>query len=162
MTEQLDPATEGFAEITAATMVGELMACTLDELKHAQDVWQKLSQDEQDNVIERVENRTKTVVAQAVGLIATGGFARIPATLESATVKDGIKVVCTVAKHDNKRHELLDATGSVVHLVLAANFTDAPHGHKSEPDQRDLALEGLDKIADSDDAKPEDDGGSEA
>ena len=159
MINDVDVVNETFAELTAATMLGELMACTLDELKHAQDAWQKLSQDEQDRTIERVQNRVKNAVTQAVGLIATGGYARIPATLESATIKDGIKVVCQVAKHDAKRHELLDATGSVVHLVLAANFVDAPHGHKSEPEQGDLALNALGDIANSDDSKPEDDSG---
>lgn len=142
--------------IAAETMIGDIMSITIDELKHAQDVWQKLGEAEQDDVIERVERRVKDTVTQCVRMIATQGFTRIPATLEQLTIKDGIKAQLSISKADAARHELTDAQGSVVTLVLAdvSQFIDAPHGHKAEADQLGLAL---DKIAGSENAKPSND-----
>ena len=135
-------------------MVGELMAISLDELKHAQDVWQKLSQDEQDATIARIEARVKDAVRQCVTLVATQGFTRIPATVESITIKDGIKVQLTVSRIDANRHALTDSQGHATSIVLAniEQFTAAPHGHKGESDQ--LGLE-LGKIAGNDANKPD-------
>jgi hypothetical protein len=129
-----------YVEMAASTLKGELMAITLDELKAARDVWQKLSEDDQDGVIERVEKRCRDAVTQTIRLLSSHGFARVPAALEQLTVKDGIKAVAVVAKTDPARHELIDAQGSIVTLVIAdlSQFTDAPHGHKAEPNQTDI------------------------
>lgn len=144
-------------------MVGDLMAITLDELKSAYDVWQKLGENEQDEAISRIERRVKEAVTQCVRLVSTQGFTRLPATLEQITIKDGIKAQLSLSKHDASRHELTDAAGGIVTLVLAdlSQFVDAPHAHKAEADQLGLALG---QIADSDNAKPSNDGepGAEA
>lgn len=132
-----------YTEFADSTLKGELMAITLDELKAASDVWHKLGEQEQDEVIERIEKRVRDAVMQTIHLLSSHGFARVPAALESVTVKDGIKAVAIVSRTDAARHELIDAQGSVVTLVIAdlSQFTDSPHEHKAEPDQSELRLQ---------------------
>lgn len=146
------------------TVVGDLMGLTLDELRNAQDVWQKLSEDEQDNVIHRVEARVKAAVTTVVRMISAQGFTRVPAKIESITIKDGMKAVLLPLSIGEDRHALIDAQGTTVTIVLANidRFVDAPHEHKAEPVQRDLALEGLKRVGKGKDAKPGDAEGGEA
>lgn len=147
--------TEPMQDISAATLLSDLMSISLDELKNAGDVWHRLNEEEQDKAIERIEIRTKDAIRQAVALIATGGYTRVPAKLESLTVKDGVKCVLKVGPADQHRHELFDAQGSSCLIVLAdAEDFIHPHEHKPDADQLGLALGG---IAGSDEAQPDSD-----
>jgi hypothetical protein len=144
------------ATITAQTMLGELMACTLDELKQARDVWQKLPQTEQDRVIERIQNRTSEAIRQAVHMISAKGFTQIPATLEQVVAKDGLKAVVLPSAHGPEKYSLIDAVGTTVTIVLAnpGQYAAGKHGHKSEPNQRALELPG-DEEGDESEELPE-------
>ena len=157
---EIDAAPEGESvatpvNIASETMLGDLMSLTLDELKHAQDCWPRLSQDEQDRVIERIEARTREAITHAVRIVATSGFVRLPATLESITVKDSIKAVLSLPKSDPNRHELFDRAGHVLTVVLAdVSQLVTPHGHKGESPQLDLLVDGkLRDLGDEPDAK---------
>lgn len=132
-----------FAEFTASTLKTELMAITLDELKAAVDVWHLVPEQEQDEVINRIERRVHDAVVQTIRLISGHGFTRIPASIESITIKDGIKLAATVSRTDAARHDLIDAQGSIITLVIAdlSEFTDSPHSHAADPDQGELRLE---------------------
>lgn len=144
--------------LSAKTLKTALMQITLDELKHAQDVWPKLSEAEQDQTLERLDKRVTDATRQAIELFATSGIARVKATMESIAIKDGIKAVLSLSRFDTQRHEVVDAQGQTVYIVLAnpEQFTDAPHEHKPDADQNALDLQHrLDDIAGSDDAQPE-------
>ena len=111
-------------EITAAivaadTMLGDLMACLIDELKAAPDVWQKMPEHQQQDVIYRAQERVQTAIREAVEIIASDNRPTIVATVESVTVKDGIKAVITLPKSDAQRHELFDAQGMPVLIIVA-------------------------------------------
>src|SRR5690606_30910002 len=93
-------------DVAEETMAGDLMSFLRDELKAAPDVWQKMSEEQQENVIYRAENRVLTAVKKAVQIIASADRPTISATVESVTVKDGIKAVLTLPKYDAQRHEL--------------------------------------------------------
>jgi hypothetical protein len=51
--------------------------------------------------------------------LAANGRRTIPATLESITVKDGIKAALTMSKFEERRHELIDCQGARVLIVVA-------------------------------------------
>lgn len=125
-------------ELARETMQGDLMALVIDELKAAPDVWQRMSESKQDDVIARVQQRVGEAVRQAIELIATNGRTAIPATLEQVTVKDSIKGVVTVAKNESSRHDLTDAVGRAVILVVAdlEEFSGGADDVKADPDQR--------------------------
>ena len=136
-------------EATAAeTMHGDLVNAVLDELRHAQDVWQKLGEVEQQEVIDRVRNRTRSLIEQCVQLIAIQGFTRLRAKLDAITVKDGLKAVLTLSQYSESRHELIDAQGTTVFIVLADAdvFIGSTDGIKADPDQGALVLNEVEKI----------------
>lgn len=135
-------------EVAAETMLGDLMKLCIDEVKAAPDVWQKLSEAEQQNIIDRVRERVRNAVEESVRIIATQGYARIRGTLESVTIKDGIKAVLTLPQFDPARHELVDAQGTRVYIVVAdvEAFSGGGSDVKPEPDQGALVLDKIDKI----------------
>lgn len=147
-TERPAEATDGQAQpaevdIGGLTMLGDLCALVVDEIKAAPDVWAKLSEEKQEAMIGRIRQRVGEAVGQAVRAIAANGRVAIAAKLEQVTVKDGLKAVLTMDKHDPQRHELLDATGRAVMIVIAdpSEFAGGTPP-KAEPDQRALPLEG--------------------
>jgi|GEM_PF-2341971 len=148
MTEEANQEVIPTDGIAAETMHGDLMKIVLDELKAAPDVWQKLSEVEQDDVIERVKSRTGEVIQDCVQLIATRGFTRIAAKVDSVMVKDGIKAVLTLSQFAPARHELVDAQGQTAYIVLADTdaFAGGVEAHKAEPDQGALVLDAVQKI----------------
>lgn len=127
-------------EIARETMLGDLMQVCLDEIKAAPDVWPKLSQERQEDVIERVQNRVSTAVRGAVEILAAKGRIAIAATLEQVTVKDGIKAVVTLSRSDARRHDLIDACGQNLLLVVAdaTENMGGANAHKPDPDQPGL------------------------
>ncbi len=115
------PNTQAAAGVAAKTLTGDIRDFILDRLRYEQDKrpWNKRSETEQRETIAKVEEAVHASVEKAVQIIAAAGMQTIQATLDSVTVKDGIKAVFTLAKHDPLRHQLVDAQGSVVMIVVA-------------------------------------------
>lgn len=130
-------------ELAAETLLGDLMQLVLGEIRAAPDVWPKLSQYKQDEVIDRVQRRCADAVRQCVQLIACKGRTAIPGALDSVTVKDGLKAVIKFSQADPNRHELIDATGRSVIVIVAdaAEFSGGTDEVKSQPDQPDLPID---------------------
>lgn len=148
MSKPNEPDTQERESIAASTMLGDLMSLVIDELKAAPDVWQKLGEVEQDDVIDRVKRRCGSAIEDCVQLIATQGFTRIRAKVDSIAVKDGIKAVLTLSQHDVARHELIDSQGTTVYIVLADPdaFAGGSEVIKAEPDQQALTLDAIEQI----------------
>lgn len=81
---------EGTRSIARESLLGDLMHSMLDEVKAIPDVWQKLPQYKQDQVLARIEGRSRTILGRVVEIIAADARPSIPANVESVTVKDGI------------------------------------------------------------------------
>lgn len=126
-------------ELAAETMLGDLTKIVIDEIKAAPDVWPKLSQHQQDDIIARCNSQIGDAVRECVRMIHADGRTVITADLEQITAKDGIKATLTLPKHDENRHALLDSVGKPVLIVVSdpSPFLagDLP---KSDPDQPDL------------------------
>ncbi|NII73211.1 hypothetical protein FHW84_001780 [Dyella sp. SG562] len=140
--EEIQAAAKSAAvEMAAETMTGDLLAACVDELKIQRDVWAKLNEQDQQEAIYRLSSRITDNVRQAVEIIASGNRPTIVATVESVTVKDGIKAVLTLQKHDAHRHELIDAAGQSVLLIVAgaSEFYGGTENVKPDPDQTTLS-----------------------
>lgn len=134
-----NPQNDEVIELAAETMTGDLVSFIIDELKAAPDCWQKLNEGQQDDVIWRAKQRVNARVQEAVKIIASDGRKTITSTLEQITAKDGIKAVCVLGKHDPNRHDLLDAVGKAVLIVVAdAEQYQGGETPKAEADQREL------------------------
>lgn len=154
MTQQCDDGTtvptEETRRVARETLLGDLMLVVVDELKAARDVWQRLSQDEQDEAIERLKRRLTETVRECVRIISSGDRPTIPAQVVQVVFKDGIKATLALSKGNSRRHDLADSVGAQV-LVVVPDHVDYEGGTdqvKSEPDQRNLDLDG--------DGKPDD------
>lgn len=132
------------ADLAAESMLGDLSALIIDELKAAPDVWAKMSQHKQDDVIDRVTKRVGAAIVEAVKMIASEGREVIAADLESITAKDGIKAILTLPKSSPSRHALLDAVGLPV-LIVVAGAKQFLNGElpKSDPTQTELPIDKL-------------------
>lgn len=130
------------AEFATDTLYGDLRDAVLARLKAMPKPWTVMSEQEQWDMITGVERACEHLIRTAVDLIAANGHAVIRGTLEQAVVKDGIKAVLKLSQHDAQRHELTDAVGGAVLLVVANYnaFMGARGPAKPDPDQPVLPM----------------------
>lgn len=129
-------------EIAIETLTGDLRDFILDRLKHEQNKqpWHMRSEAEQRDTVHAVEAATRSVVTRAIEMIATRGLRTMKATLEQVVVKDGIKAVLIMSKHDAGRYQLMDAAGAKVLISVADpdEFTGERAPVAINPDQGTL------------------------
>lgn len=103
--------------MTAQSVGADLLQALVQEVKLLPDVWPKLSQRKQDDIIERLRKRV-------------------------ITVKDGIKAVLTMSKNDPNRHGLMDAQGKSVLIAIAdaEDHMGDVAAVRGTPDQRAMDL----------------------
>jgi hypothetical protein len=108
-------------QLARETMTGDLRDCILDFLKHEKNPlpWNMQTEEQQSDAIHKVTDAVTRAVEKAVALIAADGRQVIEAILDQVTVKDEIKAVCKVSKSNALRHDLMDATGYSVLLVVS-------------------------------------------
>ncbi|MGF6806253.1 ribosomal protein S25 [Paraburkholderia sp. Clong3] len=131
-------------DMTAATVGKDLLSATVLELKMLPDVWVKLSETKQNDIIDRLRKRVENAVKMAVHLIASDGRMVVAGDLEQITIKDGAKAVIKVGKSAPSLHELYDAQGKQVLIVVsdAGEHTGGMDEVRGENDQRGLDLGG--------------------
>jgi len=117
-----DPAAEATTiDVAVATLSGDIRDFILDRLRREQDrrPWDQRSEASQKETVASVEAAVVTVLRKAVELIAGQGRSTIKAKLEKVTVKDGITAQLILGRFDQRRHNLIDATGAAVLIVVA-------------------------------------------
>lgn len=131
----------------AAEFMGKSMLdLILQELKAAPDVWQKMSQKQQDDVIGRARNSIQYAVAGAVNTITTQNQTSIGAVVDGIAKKDKIKLTLLVP-HSNDSESLMNLyqlnSGATVRVLLgnAEPYIGGMELVVSEPDQRELFAE---------------------
>ncbi len=102
-----------------ATLSGDIAESLVGWYKCQPKPWNAMSYDDQKGMIDAIESLAERIVCKAVSLIAKNGRTTIQATLDQVTIKDGIKAVLTMSKHDPHRHELADSQGKAVLIVVA-------------------------------------------
>ena len=103
--------------------------------------WRKMTEGEQDVAIAQFDQEVKEALRNAVIDIAADGRASILVELEQVVFKDGIKAAVKLGRNAESRHQLADAVGSAVVLVLAdARPYTKGERPKGEPAQKDLTL----------------------
>ena len=127
--------------VAAETMLADLMSAVVDELKLLPDCWQKLSEKKQDDALYRIEHRLRANISMAVSIIAADGRAVIDADVEQVVFKDGIKCVLKLGMSNPARHDLADAVGHPV-LIVVGDDKQFMGGElpRAEPDQSDLPI----------------------
>lgn len=131
-----------FRTMTAATIGKDLLSALVTELKLRPAVWAKLPQKKQDDIIDRLRDRVETNVKMAVHMLSAQGRTVVVGDLEQITIKDGAKAVIKVARSAESLHELYDAQGKAVLLVVsdAGEHTGGMGEVTGEADQRAMDL----------------------
>ncbi|MFJ2456389.1 cell division protein FtsK [Pseudomonas protegens] len=142
-----------FLQMTAHTIGEKLLAGLIQEIRIMPDCWQKLNERKQEDIIERLSARVHAAVTLAVHMIASSERVTVVGKLESVTTKSTIKAVLEVDADAPGRHELSDARGKLLLLVIAGS--DDHMGNlkatKADPDQNAMDLnDGDDSMEDAD------------
>jgi ribosome modulation factor len=145
--------------MTTTTVGKDLLSALVLELKMLPDTWVKLSQKKQDDIIDRLRGRVDASVKMATHLIAANGRTVVQGDLDKITIKDGAQALIKIGKSVSALHELAEAQGQAVLLVLSANadaYTGGMDEVRGESDQRGLDL-GKEYTDGDGDGMPDDD-----
>ncbi len=131
-----------FRAMTADSVGKDLLSALVTELKLLPDVWTKLSQKKQDDIIDRLRARVQANIAMAVHTLASAGRTVVAGDLDQITIKDGVKAVIKFSAAAPSLHELYDAQGKAVLVVVASaeDHTSGMDDVQGESDQRGLDL----------------------
>lgn len=150
MTEQQttgnNPDVSKIPYVAAEFMGKSMLDLILQELKAAPDVWQKMSQKQQDEVIGRARNSIQYAVAGAVNTITTQNQTSISTVVDGIAKKDKIKLTLIVP-HSNDSDSLMNLyqlnSGATVRVLLgnAEPYIGGMELVAAEPDQRELFAE---------------------
>ena len=129
-------------DFTTSTLGKDLMAALLQEIRALPDVWQKMNEARQNEVIERIRTNMENATYKAVSIIASQGCKRVLGELEKVTLAEKNQAVVVLNKSNNSDDliELLMSVKEPVMIVLSSpsQFTGGMDEIKGEPDQRDI------------------------
>lgn len=134
-------ATEETINTVTGTHYENMMRKLLVVVKGMPKTWKQLTEVQQDNVLAEFDQYVKESLRNAVRDMAGADFPAIQATLDQVVIKDGFKAVLKMGQSIPHRHELADAEGTTVTLILA-DASEYVKGErpKAEPMQQDLGL----------------------
>ncbi len=142
---------EATADLAAVTLTGDIRDFLLDRVKRLGKPWAAMNEDEQSDQIHAAKDAAETLVKKACAIIAAGGKKAMIGSLVKVAIKDKIQVQVDFSKHDEQRHDLIDATGMTVSVVLAdaAPFTGERGPAEPQPNQGSL-LDKAEKLKNAD------------
>ena len=134
--------TQETINLTSETLTGDVRDALLGQIRALQKPYARCTQDEQQEIIYHADKVAHNLVERAVEIIAAHGRNIIMATLESFSVKDGIKATVKCANVQSSLVEFGNATGKAVFIVVAdkAQFTGEQEPAKPESDQQVIPL----------------------
>lgn len=129
----------GFAK---EELVGKLLQVCVGNLEKIKTTWNTTSQKAQDVAINAMTQAIEKAVRDAVLVISTNRKAALYATVDSVKFTDQIVCNLSLSKAMEGRHELADAAGHTVCIIIASpeEFVGGAEKVKSQPDQTSLKL----------------------
>ncbi|WP_011298526.1 DNA translocase FtsK [Cupriavidus necator] len=129
--------------MTANTLGKDLLSVLVQEIKLMPDTWVKLSEKKQNDIIDRLRSRVDASVKMAVHLIAANGRTVVQGDLDKITIKDGAQALIKIGKSVSALHELAEAQGQAVLLVLSGGegqYNGGMDEVRGESDQRSFEM----------------------
>jgi len=153
------------AEITAENCLGDMVKAVLDQVKSMQKPWQELSETEQGEYLYRIKQECHSVLTQVADHVATNGQTALKAKVESVTFKGGVKAALEIPNHQEAKHDLADAVGTDVIIVISDNgslYSANEMADPAEPEldfdaEEDPVAEALDNLGIDEDELEDDD-----
>src|SRR5258705_10555605 len=106
-------------QMTADTMAGDLLQAALQEVKLAADIWPRLSEAEQTEIIDRLRKRAHANVREATRLIPAEGRTSIVGELKKISFGDKTVATLEFGKLEPKTEELCRSQGMTILLSIA-------------------------------------------
>lgn len=137
-----DVAKQEEIDLVAATLTGDVRDALLGQIRTLQKPYAKCTYDEQSDIIAHATKVATNLVERAVNLIAAEGRKAMVGQLMKIQLKDGIQCQVNFSKQDEMRHELFDAQGMAVMLVIAdaSAFVGEAAPAKADADQAVIPL----------------------
>lgn len=128
--------------MAAETVGKDILGALVQEIRMLPDVWEKMSEAKQNDVIDRLRSRVENAVKMAVHLIASNGRTVVVGDLEQITIKDGVKATIKFSSSSPSLPSLYEAQGKAVMVTVgsAAEFTGGMDEVQGESDQRAMDL----------------------
>lgn len=129
-----------------------LLDISVQAMRQLPRPWVSLTEDQQDEILERVTAQTREAVKETVRLLATRGTHHIVATLEQVTIKKGAKAVLAIPANLVNEH-LTESVQQSVILVLAGELdaADDIEQPQADPQQHALDIDNSAQHSDSED-----------
>lgn len=108
-------------KIARETLTGDIRDVILNDLKERKSnlPWNMRKEAEQEDMISQVTSLAESIVTRTVHIVAAGGRKTISAHLKKCSIQDDIQATLELSKSDESRHQLIDATGTHVLIVVA-------------------------------------------
>jgi ribosome modulation factor len=128
--------------MTAETVGKDLLSALVQEIKLLPNTWPKMSENRQNDLIDRLRKRVETNVKMAVHIIASNNQTVVDGELDSIAIKDGAKAVIKVNQNHPNFLGLCGAQGKAVLVTVAGSgeFTGGMDEVRGESDQRAMNL----------------------
>ena len=107
-----------FGHVGAATMQGDLMKCIVDELKLIDEPWQKLSEEHQGEILDRIEKQTEGMITKCISIIAGGNQVSVAAEVDSVKFKSGVQITLKSKSDAQGVLDLAEHAGGQVRVVI--------------------------------------------
>lgn len=129
-------------EISLAEHIGsDLLSALLDEIKALQKPWQSMSQRNQNEVIDRLRMRIEHNIENVITMIAAQDRPCLIGRVEKVEFKNDVKCILNFSRENPSRHELSDAVGQMVMIIVTENVESYVGGMEDiqgDPDQGEL------------------------
>jgi len=138
MTEQ--ETQEKKSNLAQANLGRDLLKAMVDVIRTAQKPWHAISQAEQEQLIDRLRDETDDMVRKAINTLLTGEFPAVGGKVHQVVFSGGIKCTLIIDALAKYRHELADAEGTNVLVVVAdpAEYLQSMDQVKADADQPDM------------------------
>lgn len=141
MNEYIEP-TKHELMINAEQHLGkDLLSFIIQELKAAPKPWEKMSENEQQDVIFRATKRIKDAVRQAVTIIAAKDRPSMEAHVKKVVFSDGgVEGVVVLSKKQGGRHDFADSQGENITIVITnpSEYTESMTEVEADKDQKEI------------------------
>jgi hypothetical protein len=127
--------------ILGTDRLGEtLLKALIAELRTLKDPWDDLTQQQQDERIERLRQNVKHLIRSAATVLFAADYPACVAELQSVNFADGIKATLKIAKTEASRHDIADRVGQNVIVVVAdvGPYLEGIEDVKAAAAQRDM------------------------
>lgn len=126
--------------ITAATMGHDFLAALLVELRSMPGHWATLNAEKQQEIIGKLKEKIQAGIETAVRIMLTSEFPAVQAEVDHVGFKGGIVAGLKIPKDAPYRHQLADAQGTKVLIVISdpARWMNRMDEIKARGDQIDL------------------------